>query len=84
LACSGLPVVMAAQALATDQSATPNDPRLTARIVINTIEGLTHRLVLRPSPVVTPDEIANEITELVRAYIQTRHPPVPMPVIASR
>jgi Tetracyclin repressor-like, C-terminal domain len=65
-------VDLAAQALATDPSTAPKNPRLTARIVIITIEGLTHRLVLRPPPGVTPDAIANEITTLVRAYVQTR------------
>jgi hypothetical protein len=64
---------LAAQALAADLSAAPNDPRLTARIVISTIEGLTHRLVLRPPPGATPDTIASEITKLVRAYTQLRH-----------
>jgi len=65
-------VDLAAQALATDPSTAPVDPRLTARIVIGTIEGLTHRLVLRPPPGVTPDAIARESTQLVRAYLQTR------------
>jgi AcrR family transcriptional regulator len=63
---------LAAQALASDPSIAPTDPRLTARIVIGAIEGLTHRLVLRPPPGVTPDAIAHEITELVRAYLETR------------
>jgi hypothetical protein len=42
--------------------------------VISAIEGLTHRLVLRPPPDVTPQAIAHEITDLVRAYIQISHP----------
>jgi AcrR family transcriptional regulator len=49
------------------------DSRLSARIVISAIEGLTHRLVLRPPPGVSPEAIAREITELVRAYIWTRY-----------
>jgi AcrR family transcriptional regulator len=65
-------VEVAAKALATDPSTAPNDPHLTARVMISAIEGLTHRLVLRPPPGVTPDAIANEITQLVRAYIQIR------------
>jgi AcrR family transcriptional regulator len=65
----------AAETLATDPSTAPSDPRLTARVMISAIEGLTHRLVLRPPPNATPDAIANEITEFVRAYIQTRHAP---------
>jgi AcrR family transcriptional regulator len=76
-------VDMAARALAADPSTVPNDPRLTARVVISAIESLTHRLVLRPPPGVTPDTIAREITALVRAYIQTRTP-APVPGIASR
>jgi AcrR family transcriptional regulator len=64
-------VDLAAQALATDPSTAPSDPPLTARVVISAIEGLTHRLVLRPPPHATPDTIAHEITELVRRYIQT-------------
>ncbi len=65
-------VELAAAALAADRSTAPNDPRLTARIVISTIEGLTHRLVLRPPPDVTPDALAHEITKLVRAYTQAQ------------
>ncbi|HEY3970452.1 MAG TPA: hypothetical protein VGL79_03535 [Solirubrobacteraceae bacterium] len=41
-----------------------------ARIVIGTIEGLTHRLVLRPPPGTTPQSIAREITQLVRGYLR--------------
>ena len=65
-------VDLAADALAADPSSRPVDPRLSARIVISAIEGLTHRLVLRPPPGVAPDGIAREITELVRAYLQIR------------
>jgi AcrR family transcriptional regulator len=66
-------VEQTARVLAADPCSRPTDPRLSARIVISTIEGLTHRLVLRPPPGVTTEVIAREITELVRAYIQTRH-----------
>jgi AcrR family transcriptional regulator len=62
---------LVAQALATDPSTVP-DERLMARIVVSTIEGLTHRLVLRPMPAVTTDAIAREITGLVCAYLQSR------------
>jgi AcrR family transcriptional regulator len=65
-------VELGAQALASDPIAAPTDPSLTARVLISAVEGLTHRLVLRPPPGVSPDAIAREITELVRAYIQTR------------
>jgi AcrR family transcriptional regulator len=64
-------VDLAAQALTVDPSTAPSNPRLTARIVISAIEGLTHRLVLRPPPGVAPNAIAREITKLVRAYTIT-------------
>jgi len=66
-------VEAAASALAADRDSSPADLRLSARIVISTIEGLTHRLVLRPPPGVTPEAVASEITEVVRAYTQLRH-----------
>jgi AcrR family transcriptional regulator len=68
-------VDLTADALAADPHTRPIDSRLSARIVISAIEGLTHRLVLRPPPGVTPEAIASEITEVVRAYIQARHTP---------
>jgi AcrR family transcriptional regulator len=49
---------------------TLSSPLLSARMVISAIEGLTHRLVLRPPPGVTPEEIGEEITKLVRAYLR--------------
>lgn len=67
-------VDLAAGALAADPYSRPVDPQLSARVVIGAIEGLTHRLVLRPPPGVAPEAIAGEITGLVRAYVQTRHP----------
>jgi len=62
---------LAADASAEDPVAAAVDLRLTARVAINAIEGLTHRLVLRPPPDVTPDTIAAEVTKVVRAYIET-------------
>jgi AcrR family transcriptional regulator len=47
------------------------DPRLSGRVIVNAIEGLTHRLVLRRPTGVSSEQIAGEITALVRAYIQT-------------
>ncbi len=67
-------VELAVPALAADARTVSTDPRLTARIVIGTIEALTHRLVLRPPPGVTPDVLASEITRLVRAYTRTGRP----------
>jgi AcrR family transcriptional regulator len=67
-------VDLTAAALAAELDAPIADPRLSAHVVISAIEGLTHRLVLRPPVGVTPQAIAEEITDLVRAYIQTSHP----------
>ncbi len=66
---------LTADALAADAYSRPVDLRLSARVVIGAIEGLTHHLVLRPPPGVAPEAIATEITVLVRAYIQARHTP---------
>jgi AcrR family transcriptional regulator len=60
---------LAAAALAAELDPPPADPRLSARVLINAIEGLTHRLVLRRPPGVSSDAIAREITELARAYV---------------
>jgi AcrR family transcriptional regulator len=68
---------LTADTLAADLDSPAPDPYLAARIVINTIEGLTHRLVLRQPTGITPQTIAHEITELVRAYIQTSCPSTP-------
>jgi AcrR family transcriptional regulator len=58
-------VDLAADALPADL----RDRRLSAQVVISVIEGLTHRLILRPPPGVTSQGIGHEITALVRAYI---------------
>jgi AcrR family transcriptional regulator len=42
---------------------------LVARVMIDAIEGLTHRLVLRPPQGATPSAIAGQITALVHAYL---------------
>jgi Transcriptional regulator len=75
-------VDLTARAFAGEPSSPPTDRRLPARIAISAIEGLTHGLVLRPPPAVTPEAIAREITQLVRAYIHTQH--APAPGVASR
>ena len=72
-ALEGQLVELAAHALAVDPDTGPPDPRLAARIIVNVIEGLTHRLVLRPPPDVTADALAREITQLVRAYTRITH-----------
>lgn len=63
-------VDVAATAIAADPELAVADPRLTASIVVNAIEGLTHRLVLRPPPGVAAEDVASEITALVRAYLK--------------
>jgi AcrR family transcriptional regulator len=63
-------VDVTAQALAADPTRASGDTRLAARIVVNAIEGLTHRLVLRPLPGVDSEQVAQEITALVRAYVR--------------
>jgi AcrR family transcriptional regulator len=65
-------VELAAPPLAADPHTAAADPRLMARIVIGVIEGLTHRLVLRPPPGVTTDALAYEIVQLVRAYTRSQ------------
>ena len=64
-------VELTAVALAADPHSRPADPRLTARVVVSTIAGLTHRLVLRPPAGVTPQDISREITAVVRAYLHS-------------
>jgi AcrR family transcriptional regulator len=65
-------VDLTAQALAADPRSGPGDQRLAASIVVNAIEGLTHRLVLRLPAGAGPNDVAREITTLARAYIQAQ------------
>ncbi|HTR73933.1 MAG TPA: TetR/AcrR family transcriptional regulator [Solirubrobacterales bacterium] len=65
-------VELTAQALLADPTTDPDDARLIAAVVVNAIEGLTHRLVLRPPAGATPESIAHEITTLIRAYLIAR------------
>jgi AcrR family transcriptional regulator len=60
-----------AGAFAAEYDPPPADLRLAARVVVNAIEGLTHRLVLRQPVGATPEAISREITQLVRGYIKT-------------
>jgi AcrR family transcriptional regulator len=66
---------LTATALAAGLDPPPRDPLLSARVLINAIEGLTHRLVLRPPQGVDTEAIASEITALARAYIHRDHLP---------
>jgi len=70
-------VDLTARALASDPRGGSHDERLAASILVNAIEGLTHRLVLRPPPRVSADELAREITILARAYLAARRSAVP-------
>jgi AcrR family transcriptional regulator len=63
-------VEVTARALAADPACTAKDTRLTARVVVNAIEGLTHRLVLHPTATSDHTAVAREITTLVRAYVR--------------
>ncbi len=68
-------VEITAKALAADPAAAGTDTRLVAAIVVNAIEGLTHRLVLRPQGGADPETTAAEITLLIRSYLQARGGP---------
>jgi AcrR family transcriptional regulator len=50
------------------------DRRLEARVIVSAIEGLTHRLVLRPAGA-SSELIAAEVTALVRGYLRQRRRP---------
>jgi AcrR family transcriptional regulator len=66
-------VDLTADALAAGPVDAQGDARLAARIVVNVIESLTHRLVLRPHADAGSEDVAREITLLVRAYLRARH-----------
>jgi len=57
------------QALIADPTIEVRDTRVVASVMVNAIEGLTHRLVLRPPPGVSIEAISTEITRMVRAYL---------------
>jgi AcrR family transcriptional regulator len=60
------------KALEADPASYTGDVRLVAAIIVNAIEGLTHRLVLRPQGGADPETTAVEITLLIRSYLQAR------------
>ncbi len=60
------------KALEADPASYTGDVRLVAAIIVNAIEGLTHRLVLRPQGGADPETTATEITLLIRSYLQAR------------
>jgi AcrR family transcriptional regulator len=62
-------VEMIAGNLVTDHGVSPVDSQLAARIIVATIEGLTHRLTLRPPKGISAEVIAGEVTRLVRSYL---------------
>jgi AcrR family transcriptional regulator len=63
-------VELTAPVLATGPGLCADALRLRARVVITTIEALTHRLVLRPPQGVSMAELASEITAVVRSYMR--------------
>jgi len=63
-------VDLAAGVLIGELDPPPVDARLSARVLVSAIEGLTHRLVLRPLSGVSSEAIAREITELARGYVE--------------
>jgi AcrR family transcriptional regulator len=66
-------IEITATAIAADPSIARGDVQLAAAIVVNTIEGLTHRLVLHPQAGADRERVAREITTLVRAYLRAGH-----------
>jgi AcrR family transcriptional regulator len=66
-------IEITATAIAADPSIDRGDVQLAAAIVVNVIEGLTHRLVLRPQSGVDRELVAGEIITLVRAYLRAGH-----------
>jgi AcrR family transcriptional regulator len=64
-------VEIVAGSLQAPSGKTVTNHRLAARVIVSAIEGLTHRLVLRPiGP--SPEVIASEVTALVRGYLRQR------------
>ncbi len=63
-------IEITASAIAADPSIDRADVQLAAAIVVNAIEGLTHRLVLHPQAGADRERVAGEITTLVRAYLR--------------
>jgi AcrR family transcriptional regulator len=63
-------IEITATAIAADPSIARADVQLAAAIVVNAIEGLTHRLVLHPQAGVDQERVAREITTLVRTYLR--------------
>jgi AcrR family transcriptional regulator len=66
-------IEITATAIAADPSIAGGDIQLAAAIVVNAIEGLTHRLVLHPQAGADQELVAGEITKLVRAYLRAEH-----------
>lgn len=59
-----------ATALARRPGGGGRNPRLTAAVVVSAVEGLTHRLGLRPPQGVDPEAVAGEIIALLEAYLE--------------
>jgi AcrR family transcriptional regulator len=50
------------------------DPRVAARLVIDVIESLVHRIATDTGSGIAPDVLADEITHMVVAYLRTPRP----------
>ncbi|HEY1457906.1 MAG TPA: TetR/AcrR family transcriptional regulator [Solirubrobacteraceae bacterium] len=61
--------ILAGSLRATDEIV-GTDLYVAARMIVGSVEGLTHRLVLRPPDGASTDVIATEITTLIRAYLR--------------
>ncbi len=61
-------VEIVASSLPVPPGTKAGDRRLAARVIVSAIEGLTHRLVLRPAGA-SSEDIAAEVTALVRSYL---------------
>jgi AcrR family transcriptional regulator len=62
-------IEVVAGSLAQAPEIASTDPQMAARMIVSGIEGLTHRLVLRPPEGATVEVIAAEITTLIRHYL---------------
>lgn len=61
-------VEVVAGSIAAQSDSKASEHHLAARVIVNAIEGLTHRLVLRPADA-SSEYIAAEVTTLVRGYL---------------
>jgi AcrR family transcriptional regulator len=63
-----------ADVLATHPEVQAPEPRVAARLVIDTIESLVHRIATDDGSGIAPEVLVDEITHLVVAYLRTPRP----------